>query len=162
MTPWTVLVAERGVSWGDSRLPERFWKRVHPVPFSGCWLWVGTNRRGYARMSIGGKDRSVMRWALPILGRTVMAEQVLRHTCDVVECVNPAHLIVGTQDENIRDRDERGRHAARRVTHCPRGHSYEEHGSRRGHSRYCKKCSRDTARAAYRAIRARAKEAARV
>lgn len=39
---------------------------------------------------------------------------VVRHTCDVRECVNPDHLILGTQKDNIRDMHDRGRYAGGR------------------------------------------------
>lgn len=34
---------------------------------------------------------------------------VVRHTCDVPKCVNPGHLVAGTQLDNIRDMERRGR-----------------------------------------------------
>lgn len=36
---------------------------------------------------------------------------VIRHTCDNPSCINPKHLLVGTQQENIKDRDSRNRNA---------------------------------------------------
>jgi len=35
--------------------------------------------------------------------------QVIRHTCDEGACVNPAHLRIGTQAENMADMVDRGR-----------------------------------------------------
>lgn len=29
-------------TFGDARLPERFWNFVYPEPNSGCWLWAGS------------------------------------------------------------------------------------------------------------------------
>jgi hypothetical protein len=34
---------------------------------------------------------------------------IIRHSCDVTSCVQPAHLLIGTQAENVRDMVERGR-----------------------------------------------------
>ena len=39
---------------------------------------------------------------------------VVRHTCDEPACVNPKHLIKGTQKENVRDAIERNRHVIMR------------------------------------------------
>jgi hypothetical protein len=35
--------------------------------------------------------------------------QVVRHTCDNPSCINPDHLILGTQADNVADREARGR-----------------------------------------------------
>jgi hypothetical protein len=73
---------------------------THHEPMSGCWLWVGGTQHGYAATTEGRLIR-VITTAPP--GSTV------RHTCDVKACVNPAHLVVGTHAENMRDKAERGR-----------------------------------------------------
>ena len=44
---------------------------------------------------------------------------VVRHTCDNTLCVNPKHLIIGTQLDNIRDRVERGGKPIPRVIRRP-------------------------------------------
>lgn len=38
--------------------------------------------------------------------------KVVRHTCDNPRCINPFHLILGTQHDNVHDAMERGRHIA--------------------------------------------------
>lgn len=40
---------------------------------------------------------------------------VIRHTCDNPRCINPQHLIAGTQADNIRDKVERGRQSLGRL-----------------------------------------------
>jgi hypothetical protein len=46
-----------------------------------------------------------------------IAGKVVRHTCDNPACVNPEHLVLGTQLDNIADRQSRGRQA-RGTTHA--------------------------------------------
>ena len=42
------------------------------------------------------------------LGRTLEGWEVTRHTCDNKRCINPDHLIVGSQGDNVHDAFERG------------------------------------------------------
>lgn len=39
----------------------------------------------------------------------IPAAKILCHVCDVRECVNPQHMFVGTQSDNIRDMHRKGR-----------------------------------------------------
>lgn len=83
----------------------------------------------------------------------------LDHLCRVRHCVNPAHLEVVTQQENMR-------RVAVLTTHCPRGHEYNEentyvytHHEHGWTMRFCRVCGRDKAREK-RAARNAAKQAA--
>jgi hypothetical protein len=38
------------------------------------------------------------------------------HKCDNPPCVNPAHLFVGTDLDNMQDRDRKGRHGTAKLT----------------------------------------------
>lgn len=95
----------------------RFWSKV-VVNEGGCWLYSGaTDKDGYGKFQITtfGTPKQIHirahRFSWLIHRRSLPDPQtkVLMHTCDVPNCVNPAHLRPGTQAENIRDRERKGR-----------------------------------------------------
>lgn len=66
---------------------------------------------GYMKFSYRGARTYVHRIAYMICKGEVLGHQVVRHTCDNMVCCNPDHLLLGTQADNILDRDLRGRTA---------------------------------------------------
>ena len=94
----------------------RFDRSYIPEPMSGCWLWVGdyaTNTRyGQITSSGGAKERKKFRahrasWELN-RGPIPNGLSVL-HKCDTPACVNPDHLFLGTQADNMHDMFAKGR-----------------------------------------------------
>ena len=89
---------------------ERFMARVEPDLNSGCWLWAGaTGPNGYGAFS---DDTGTVRahrasWALH--RGAIPAGRVVCHKCDVRLCVNPDHLWLGSQKENMTDARDKGR-----------------------------------------------------
>lgn len=77
--------------------------------------------------------------------------QVVRHRCDNPPCVNPDHLELGTQRDNVNDTKARGRlnlHQSRK-THCPQGHEYTPENTYvppNRKERQCRECVRKRAR----------------
>ena len=83
---------------------------------SGCWVWKGTTSRdgyGQFRSTCGGKRiqmfgaHRVSYWLT--FGEIPEGLQVL-HKCDVRNCVNPEHLFLGTNIDNVDDKMSKGRH----------------------------------------------------
>ena len=98
---------------------DRLARYSEPQP-NGCVLWTGTKQTpsrvgkgGYGRIAMPGEGRQrfAHRVAYEVAhGVTLERSDVVRHTCDTPLCVNPEHLILGTQADNIRDAIKRGRH----------------------------------------------------
>jgi len=103
---WEWPQPERNGSTG--RLPvcwiSRFLKLVEIA--DGCWLWKGLkDQDGY-----GGFDhyRAHRLMWIVIFGQIPITLQVLHH-CDNPPCVNPFHLWLGTQSDNMKDMHSKGR-----------------------------------------------------
>ena len=74
-----------------------------------CWYWIGSiNKHGYGMTSILGENKSHrISWRL-FNGEITGGLSVL-HKCDIRFCVNPEHLFLGSQLDNMRDCSNKGR-----------------------------------------------------
>lgn len=88
---------------------KNFWRRVAKYASPPCWLWVGgLDTDGYGGVSLNGRSFKAHRvsWCI---AHGVMPELDVLHTCDTPRCVNPAHLFLGTNTENVADSIAKGR-----------------------------------------------------
>lgn len=96
-------------------LAERFNKKWEPVTESGGWIWVaGIKDNGYGQINANGKTKSAHRlsWELhngAIPDGSGSHGTCVLHKCDVKSCVNPDHLFLGTQQENMSDKCSKNR-----------------------------------------------------
>lgn len=70
-----------------------------------CWLWVGQcNDMGYGVLYIGnGRQVRAHRYMYEHFKGHIEDGLNVLHTCDVRNCVNPDHLFLGTQKDNVED-----------------------------------------------------------
>jgi hypothetical protein len=83
-----------------------------------CWPWTGpyggraSDRRPYFQAA--GRRRIAYRWVYELVHGELAEEALILHSCDrgghPIGCCNPAHLRVGTHDENMADMTSRERH----------------------------------------------------
>jgi hypothetical protein len=91
---------------------QRFWNQVLKLP-NGCWVWQGYTPRApnnYGRFRVDATTfKTVHRFSWELANGPVPDGLYVLHHCDNPPCVNPAHLYVGTQQDNVSDRERRGR-----------------------------------------------------
>jgi hypothetical protein len=145
-------------------LLRRFWQRV--AKGDGCWEWTGKrDKNGYGRVYLGGGREARREGFAHRVSYTIHFGPIpdgldVLHHCDAPRCVRPDHFFLGTQTDNMRDMDAKGRRAPRaRATECGRGHATSrETTDERGR---CLECKRLRDREAKRRRRARDPEGIR-
>lgn len=94
---------------------ETIKQRMTVNTVSGCWEWNGSKRRGYGRTTAGsrtdGTRRTVSahRLSYELHNGAIPDGYEVCHKCDNPSCINPDHLFVGTRQDNIDDRERKGR-----------------------------------------------------
>jgi DNA-binding XRE family transcriptional regulator len=92
---------------------EAMLNRSIPEPNSGCWIWMGeVKTSGYGECWATGWREDAHRSAYRLfVCDEIPAGKVVRHKCDTKLCINPDHLVLGTQADNIADKVRRNRQA---------------------------------------------------
>jgi len=100
----------------------RFWTKADRTGGpDACWPWtcaIGGTGYGYVWVPTVMKVVSAHRLAYVLTNGAVSQDIVIRHSCDNRPCVNPRHLLAGTQSDNMKDKVSRGRDRTPRGEHA--------------------------------------------
>jgi len=135
--------------------PEvRFWNKVKKGNSKECWLWTGakTGTMRYGGFRLNGKQMNAHRASWIIHNGPILNSLHCLHKCDNPPCVNPSHLFLGTNLDNMRDRHLKGRTVISSGDHhnkykkvCIKGHPLSGDNLRLSPKqkwRICRECNR--------------------
>ncbi len=88
-------------------LADRFWEKV--AKSDGCWLWTGSTNGVYGSLGVERTHVGAHRLSWELAFGAIPDGLSVLHRCDVPTCVNPAHLFLGTHQDNMRDMADKGR-----------------------------------------------------
>ena len=132
-------------------LTSKFLLRVSKLE-NGCWNFRGGRRGRYRKFAPkAGLHLMAHRFSAYLYKDfDLNSSKFVLHECDNPSCVNPDHLYIGNQFDNMQDRINSGNNPMLNKTHCPQDHEYNyvnTYNDANGH-RHCVICMkiRDIAR----------------
>lgn len=87
-------------------LQQAFESKYQPIPESGCWVWTGASTGRYGIIMQPRPHRKALmahRVSYELHHGAIPEGMNVCHRCDVPLCVNPGHLFLGTQNDNVQD-----------------------------------------------------------
>lgn len=95
---------------------DYFWAHIAAAR-NNCWFWIGPFQRNgkvgadHGLFSYANERHYAHRLSWRINRGEIPDGMSVLHHCDVPRCVNPDHLYIGSQRDNVMDRISRGRSA---------------------------------------------------
>ncbi len=117
---------------------------------NGCWEHTYSRRSqqdGYGRIRFKGRRFLMHRFFYALYNGEVDDHLLVCHRCNNPVCVNPSHLYLGTQYDNMQDRVKAGNYKEGHKTHCKFGHEFTETNTwMRKQGKYIKRVCRECVR----------------
>jgi hypothetical protein len=126
-------------------LDKEFIETNIKIQSNGCWEWAGLDKYldkdGYVRIN----HTRLHRLSYELYKESNIGRLLVLHKCDNRKCLNPEHLFLGTQLDNVRDMIAKGRrprvtNIGYKIPYCKRGH--ERTAQNTNSSRDCLQCVR--------------------
>lgn len=103
-------------------LEDKFWLKVKKT--ESCWNWISSlNSRGYGVFYYNKTVSLSHRVSWKLKNGEIPEKLFVCHHCDNPKCINPSHLFLGTQVDNMKDCSRKGRLKNQKKVYCKRGHS---------------------------------------
>jgi hypothetical protein len=92
------------------KLCDRLLSKINILDNASCWYWTGNkNEYGYGRFKLHGKTVGAHRLIWEVFNKVIPDNMNVLHKCDNPGCVNPDHLFLGTQKDNVTDMIQKNR-----------------------------------------------------
>jgi hypothetical protein len=103
---------------------DRFLQKIQINGVSQCWQWKASllKGRGYGKIGYQGRPQLAHRVSYMLYIGELEDNMAVCHRCDNENCVSPFHIFKGTQKENMKDAQDKGRMP---VAKCPGIQSYK-------------------------------------
>lgn len=79
------------------------------VDKNGCWIWIRSCWNGYGKTILKGKAMQAHRASWKVFVNDIPKGRQVNHKCHVRSCINPSHLYLGDQKQNMEDMKLAGR-----------------------------------------------------
>jgi hypothetical protein len=93
----------------ETNIWDRFWSKVNVRLPNDCWEWQANLGKGYGMFWFSKTAIVAHRVAWIMLRGDIPKGMNVLHKCDNRKCVNPNHLFIGTQSDNVNDMLQKGR-----------------------------------------------------
>ena len=96
---------------------QRIYSHIEINYETTCWLWLGAKKaqNSYGHLQVGSRSDSTRktvaahRYSYEVFNGSIPKGMWVLHLCDNPTCVNPVHLFLGNRQDNVDDREHKGR-----------------------------------------------------